>query len=353
MIDWFMNGKSKKKKQTKDPLRELFDIKPSHRTKPKSNIVNQYFLSGFLGQGHPRPDRKTKQQKQFLNKTRMGTGKSHKRFWDHDGDGVISGLDCMPMNSKKHRANKMIRERLKNVNLWMTDYPTEGELRDSRRVPPSGDQIFWADINSQKGRVIQNTIKKYPGLLSKMEDKYPKKTSRSAESITISDLSGREEKMDGSYTTQGHIYVYRGFTEKDPIERADILFHELRHREQDDHIRAHKEDDDDTFDEKYLTASRIRGYTNNPFEIDARIAAKKEIISTHAAHISPEELQTAAELSDNIEYRGLGDSDKRFNDLKQEQIIQKLHDDNEMREQEKITEGMKQFDTDEQQGDVK
>jgi len=102
MIDWFMNG-SKKKKQTKDPLRDLFGIKPSHRAKPKSNLINNDFLQGFIGQGHPNPkDKKTKQQKAFLHKTRIGTGKSHLRFYDLDGDGVIAGLDCQPFNYKRH-----------------------------------------------------------------------------------------------------------------------------------------------------------------------------------------------------------------------------------------------------------
>jgi hypothetical protein len=104
MIDWFLGGKSKKK-QVKDPLRDLFGIsKKTVQHKPKQNVVNNNFLKSFVGVSHPKYDRKTKQQKQFLNKTRMGTGKSHKRFWDHDGDGVISGLDCMPKNSKRHMA---------------------------------------------------------------------------------------------------------------------------------------------------------------------------------------------------------------------------------------------------------
>ena len=105
MIDWFMNGTKKPSKQTKDSLRDLFGIKPSHRAKPKSNLINEDFLSGFIGQSHPNPkDRKTKQQKAFLKKTRIGSGKSHMRFWDMDGDGVIAGLDCMPKNHKRHMA---------------------------------------------------------------------------------------------------------------------------------------------------------------------------------------------------------------------------------------------------------
>ena len=107
MIDMnYILGNGKSKKQTKDPLRDLFGIKPSHRAKPKSDIINQDFLSGFIGQGHPRPDIKTKQQKAFLKRTAIGTGKSHLRFMDLDGDGVISGLDCAPKNPKKHMAWK-------------------------------------------------------------------------------------------------------------------------------------------------------------------------------------------------------------------------------------------------------
>jgi hypothetical protein len=97
MIDWFLG--SKKKKVSRDPLMDLFKGKPQKKvsSKKKGSILDL-----FIGQGHPGLDTKTKQQKSFLHKTRFGSGKSHKRFIDHDGDGVISGLDCEWLNPKKH-----------------------------------------------------------------------------------------------------------------------------------------------------------------------------------------------------------------------------------------------------------
>jgi len=97
-IDWIFGNKTNKvKKSVKDPLAGLFDVKPISKVKPKPVV------SLFKGQGHPNPkDRITKQQGMFLKKTRVGSGMSHMRFWDSDGDGVINGLDCMPRNPKRH-----------------------------------------------------------------------------------------------------------------------------------------------------------------------------------------------------------------------------------------------------------
>jgi hypothetical protein len=81
-IDYILNGKSRGRKLAKKPL-DLFGS-----------------IKGIGAVG----DIVTPKQKRFLKKTKIGTGKSHKRFWDIDGDGVISGLDCAPKNQKKHMA---------------------------------------------------------------------------------------------------------------------------------------------------------------------------------------------------------------------------------------------------------
>ena len=108
MIDWFMQGRNPKREKKEFKVDNAFRLDPTGRPKPclrtKSKIdIDLELVSKFKGKGHPNPtDRKTPAQKAFLRKTRMGTGRSHKRFMDKDGDGVISGLDCAPRNPKKH-----------------------------------------------------------------------------------------------------------------------------------------------------------------------------------------------------------------------------------------------------------
>lgn len=94
-IDYILNGnkKPKRKKQSKDPLIDLFSMKP--KKQKKDNLMDL-----FIGQGHPRPgDRVTKSQRKVLkSKNPMDL------FGDWDGDRVINGLDCQPRNRKKHMA---------------------------------------------------------------------------------------------------------------------------------------------------------------------------------------------------------------------------------------------------------
>jgi len=106
--DYLLNGCCSKKSSASG-LSSLFNMSPSKKSPSKStfnvdaNVIlngrpskTQRPLGSFLG------DRVTKKQRAFLNKTRLGSGKSHLRFFDHDGDGVMSGLDCAPFDPTKH-----------------------------------------------------------------------------------------------------------------------------------------------------------------------------------------------------------------------------------------------------------
>jgi len=92
-IDFILNGKKpKKRKQSKDPLLDLFSSKPK---KSQGGLMDL-----FVGQGHPRPgDRITKSQRRVLKNKRS-------MFGDWDGDGVINGLDCSPRNRNKHMVKR-------------------------------------------------------------------------------------------------------------------------------------------------------------------------------------------------------------------------------------------------------
>ena len=68
---------------------------------PKSKGMGDWILEGGKS---PRKKKvmsrgKSISQKTFLNQTK---GFNKNRFVDHDGDGVISGMDCFPFNKKKH-----------------------------------------------------------------------------------------------------------------------------------------------------------------------------------------------------------------------------------------------------------
>ena len=115
-IDYIVNGKKSKKgksksnkQQSKDPFKDLFGmLQPAKKSKSKSKQnsgpgpLNPTKIMGVGGMGNIIGDKKTPQQKEFLNKTKLGSGKSIKRFADKDKDGVISGLDCAPLNPNKH-----------------------------------------------------------------------------------------------------------------------------------------------------------------------------------------------------------------------------------------------------------
>ena len=115
LVDPFLGGmfKSTSKKPLVNPnVMSMFGTYKSQQ-KTKSHI-DPNLMSMFKGKGHPNPlDKVTKEQSAFLKKTRMGTGKSHKRFMDKDGDGVIAGLDCKPYDPTEHG----ILTKAKN---WMT-----------------------------------------------------------------------------------------------------------------------------------------------------------------------------------------------------------------------------------------
>ena len=115
----FIGGKStKKSKKSKSskPNYGMGQINPAKiigvgNSSNKNTVANQKpsrtgqspaQIMGVVGMGYIIGDKKTKTQKMFLQQTKFGSGLSHKRFADWDGDGVISGLDCQPLNPNKH-----------------------------------------------------------------------------------------------------------------------------------------------------------------------------------------------------------------------------------------------------------
>jgi hypothetical protein len=149
MIDWFMNGTSKKVK------------------KGSSKAVNNDFLNMFLGQGHPNPrDRITKQQGMFLKKTKVGSGMSHMRFWDSDGDGVINGLDCMPRNRKRHMRMSEIAMKKERPPYFYLYHGTSKKAADNisgKGLTPAKvgghDLTFSEEMRNDKGEEVYLTSK--------------------------------------------------------------------------------------------------------------------------------------------------------------------------------------------------
>jgi hypothetical protein len=103
----------------KDPLIELFGMQTPKKMPSSKVMVSDAGLKSIMGSGNYNPNVRSivggkynpdailgkgvsPNQKRFLKKTRVGSGKSHQRFWDIDGDGVIGGLDCEPYNPKEH-----------------------------------------------------------------------------------------------------------------------------------------------------------------------------------------------------------------------------------------------------------
>ena len=148
-INYLMNGKKKPIK----PKKHLPTLFP--QSKPQNNLS---LINLFKGKSHPNPtDRKTPLQKQFLKRTRFNTGKSHKRFWDSDGDGVINGLDCNWRNPNKHSSKQLLTPVQKQI---IQQSVSKDELYDDIKEECSWGQCapiaqgFYAKEN--KGKIISN-----------------------------------------------------------------------------------------------------------------------------------------------------------------------------------------------------
>jgi len=236
-IDFILNGsKSKKRKAGKDPLMDLFSMKSSQ---------------GIIG------DIITKPQRRVLKTKTIKT-----MFGDWDGDGVINGLDCQPRNKNKHRANKMIRDRLKKVNFDIDNGQTPGDSLNNPNFKRRGYSFSVNNINSPKGKLIQNAVKKSPELLSHLERSFHRR-GVGRPSIYIENSNTPEEASFNGYTSS--IALNQKWQELDPEKRAEIMHHELRH-----HDQWKTEDTKDDWIYKYQDQSVKYGYKDNSFEKDAR-----------------------------------------------------------------------------------
>jgi len=208
-INYIMNGKGKAKK-SKDPFSNIFPKQKVSVRKQPNNL-----MSLFNGKGHPNPlDRQTRQQKVFLRKTRTNTVK---RFSDFDGDGVINGLDCMWKNRNKHRLNRLQQERLKKFDI--TDETLDIPIKTG--------------IKSRGGRILQNTIKQYPKLLTEME-KVPEAKWVFNEDQNIDREDDDESNIHGQYRYLKTDYndadpSIRIYNTKNKIDRGELMFHEIEH----------------------------------------------------------------------------------------------------------------------------
>ena len=88
----------KRKKSVHNPISAVM----SHSNKGADRSVMNSIVGGKYNPDKFLHDMVTPNQSSYLKKTRWGTGRTHERFWDKDGDGVIGGLDCEPYDSTKH-----------------------------------------------------------------------------------------------------------------------------------------------------------------------------------------------------------------------------------------------------------
>jgi len=231
-IDFILNGKKpKKRKQSRYPLLDLFGMKSSQ---------------GIIG------DIITKPQRRVLKTKSVKT-----MFGDWDGDGVINGLDCQPRNKNKHRANKMIRDRLKEVNIRVEPYI----------IINKNDKSQTVKNNTQKHRLVENTIKRHPRLLSKMHKYYPRKSMPNSPEIIIEEYPTSSGEANYNIDNKNIKFLRMDNNSKDEV--AHSFYHELRHREQDEQ--------DQHFVEKYNKETSKHGYINNSYEKDANEKATFQV----------------------------------------------------------------------------
>ncbi|MDQ2665957.1 MAG: hypothetical protein M3Z05_08100 [Gemmatimonadota bacterium] len=77
----------------------------------------------------------------------------------------------------------------------------------------------------------------------------------------------------GRSTVSGITLWHTIWLASDEVMQAELLLHELRH--------VHQFQDDSLFALRYLWSSLRHGYTNNPYEADARAFAARRIAESH------------------------------------------------------------------------
>ena len=126
-IDYILgDGKKTRRKPSKGIAFSSYPVKKKTASNPlalfagtPARKASDPFKKMFQGQSHPIVgDRVTPAQRKKFTKAKK-LRDPFILFTDHDGDGVISGLDCAPKNPKKHMAYVRTMDRDEDVDEYL------------------------------------------------------------------------------------------------------------------------------------------------------------------------------------------------------------------------------------------
>lgn len=164
---------------------------------------------------------------------------------DSDRDGVVDHKDCMPFNPKFQHISKIMRRRLKESPLYVTDKPIiqkDRNIKQSSKIPTSYP-IMSKEAKREAPvarREMLSAVKKYPGIIGEMERQKPKRVVYSSvPPESKQEPGGGYDVKDESYFVRPFSYeslekmplLLRGRTKRTGI--AAVVFHESKHRQQD------------------------------------------------------------------------------------------------------------------------
>jgi len=197
---------------------------------------------------------------------------------------ITQTLDSMnngniePDSYSENKLNRMVRDKVNTDNVYYVRPGFRGRV--AKKLVPHEDV-------SKKGNILENTIKKYPNLIKKLNE--------FDGNIIINETS---EEIYGKYDSNNNEIVLTPQWQQMPErERAETLFHELKHYEQSRDINQQFRDSEkqhgdreakksvsikgevltplnaqDEFTQVYQNEVFEKGYADNEFEKEARVA---------------------------------------------------------------------------------
>jgi len=166
-------------------------------------------------------------------------------------------------DTSENKVNKITKDRIDKLNVSYSRSNMRG---------PTKNKTFVAHKNlGNKRGILDNTIKRYPNLLPEME--------KFKGGINIYDTTPIET---GAYNPEENDITLTGnWQNLKPKERAEILFHELKHAKDAKDIDGENgyipEIEESEYVRQYDEETKNKGYKYNKFEKNARVESAKKI----------------------------------------------------------------------------
>jgi len=188
--------------------------------------------------------------------------------FDTDRDGTPDMFDCRPFNPFKQHVGNPMKERLKNIPLFITDEPynkgNSVHITDPRAksIAPKAYEDVWHMVN------------KYPSVVADIEKTHPSKVLYSAtneEFKIFSEEENPEGRTRGGFASGKFALVKKSkgisATKYVDMPEVRIMHHELRHVQQYDELGQ----------EEFNKQHDEYPYRDRPIELDAQAYASQKM----------------------------------------------------------------------------